>query len=218
MKELEDLGICAPLGDSPVESPVQQYDADTMVAIRAVSGISGLTTATTEKALNLLGSGVNAEQTASALGVTPARISQLLAEENFAGLVAGLRYKNLQKHNVRDNAYDSLEDKLLAKLEKAMPLLIKPESILKAISVVNNAKRRGQSAPQQANTQLNIVTLVMPNVIAQRFAVDINNQVTKAGEQNLLTMQSGNLLSRVEAAQEAALKDKVKELTYVHSL
>lgn len=166
---------------------------------------SGLTSNVEERALLLLGSGVQSEAVASALGVTPSRIAQLLSEKHFADSVAELRYENLQKHNIRDEKYDSLEDRLLTKLDKALPLLMKPESILKAINIVNNAKRRGQSAPQQVTNQQNIVNLVLPAIIKEKFAIDINNQVTKAGEQELLTMQSGNLLKQVEDAEEARL-------------
>jgi hypothetical protein len=150
--------------------------------------------------MQLLGSGINSDQVASALGVTPSRIAQLLAEESFAVKVAALRYESLQKHNKRDGAYDSLEDKLLDKLERSLPLLIKPESILKAIAIVNGAKRRGQSAPQQVTNTQNIVQLIMPQVIADKFTTNLDNQVVKAGEQELLTMPSGNLLKQVEEA------------------
>lgn len=225
MKELLDLGmmdsdtgLSAP---SKEESEASTLDKDCAIIaaaeraelVKSVSGISGLTTSTTERALSLLGSGVNAEQASSALGVTPARISQLLAIEHFAGAVAKLRYTNLQKHNVRDNAYDTLEDKLLAKMETALPLMVKPESILKALSIVNGAKRRGQSAPQQVNTQQQVVQLIMPTIIAQKFSVDINNQVVRAGDQSLLTMPSGNLLDRVEALQEASSHEEIPNVS-----
>jgi len=170
----------------------------------------GQTSSTEEKALHLLGSGVGAEQVAAALGVTPSRIAQLLAEESFAVKVASLRYESLQKHNKRDGAYDSLEDKLLAKLERQLPLLIKPESILKAIQIVNGAKRRGQSAPQQASTTQNVVQLIMPQVIVQKFTTNLDNQVIKAGEQELLTMPSGNLLKQVEEAEVARVAASVE--------
>ncbi len=166
----------------------------------------GQTSSTEEKALHLLGSGVSAEQVASALGVTPSRIAQLLAEESFAVKVAALRYESLQKHNKRDGAYDSLEDKLLEKLERSLPLLIKPESILKAIAIVNGAKRRGQSAPQQVTNTQNVVQLVMPQVIVQKFTTNLDNQVVKAGKQELLTMPSGNLLKQVEEAATSRLE------------
>ena len=66
-----------------------------------------------DRALSLLGSGISAESAATALGVSPSRISQLLSAPEFAEQVAELRYNNLQQHNHRDANYDSLEDKLL---------------------------------------------------------------------------------------------------------
>ena len=171
----------------------------------------GVSTSVEERALSLLGSGVPAESVASALGVTPARISQLLAVESFSTRVAALRYENLQKHNVRDERYDSLEDKLLERLERSLPLLIKPESILKAVTVVNGAKRRGQSTPEQVTNTQNIVNLVLPSVIADKFSVNVNNQVTKAGDQELLTMASGNLLKQVEEATAARIEHTPSE-------
>lgn len=158
---------------------------------------SGATTNVQEKALKLLGAGVAAEQVASAIGVSPSYISQLLAEKHFADKVSDLRYAALQKHNTRDGKYDSLEDKLLDKLERAMPLMVRPDTIMKAMQVVNGAKRRGSSGPATVNNTQNIVNLMLPSVITQRFATDINNQVIKAGDQSLLTMPSSQLLKQL---------------------
>jgi lipoprotein-anchoring transpeptidase ErfK/SrfK len=162
----------------------------------------GLTTSIEDRALQLLGSGISAEATANALGVTPSRISQLLSEQQFTDKVATLRYENLQKHNTRDGAYDSMEDVLLDKLEQAIPFMLKPGEILKALQVTNAAKRRGQSSPDQVVNQQNIVNLVLPEIIAQRFTVNIDNQVTRAGDQELHTMPASNLLKSVELANE----------------
>ena len=166
----------------------------------------GSTSPLEDRALSLLGSGVSSEAVATALGVTPGRVSQLLANKEFAAQVADLRYENLQSHNVRDGKYDSLEDRLLDKLEKSMTLMVRPETILKAISTVNGAKRRGQSAPEQVTNSQTIVNLVLPVQIAQKFTTNINNQVTKAGDQELITIASGNLLKQVEEAEELRLE------------
>jgi hypothetical protein len=154
---------------------------------------------TEEKALSLLGAGINAEQAASALGVTPSRISQLLSNEEFAGKVAELRYQNLTKHNERDASYDSLEDKLREKLEKQLGLIMKPDQIIRALHVVNNLKRRGQSAPDQIVNQQNIVSITIPTQIIQKFTTNVNNQVIATSEQSLETIQSGTLLKQAEA-------------------
>jgi hypothetical protein len=164
--------------------------------------LQGASTSIEDRALILLGSGIAAEATANALGVTPSRISQLLSEQVFSDKVATLRYENLQQHNVRDSQYDNIEDSLLDKLEGSLPFMIKPADILKGISIINSAKRRGQSAPDQTINQQNIVNLVLPQIIAERFTVNINNQVTRAGDQELHTMPASNLLATVEREEE----------------
>jgi len=174
---------------------VQQAPA---ISVTNAKTKAGLTTSIEDRALTLLGSGISAEATANALGVTPSRISQLLSEQHFSNQVATLRYENLQKHNLRDNSYDSLEDKLLEKLENSLPFMLKPETILRAISTINGAKRRGQSAPDQTINQQNIVNLVLPAIIAEKFTVNIDNQVTRAGDQELHTMPAAELLKKVE--------------------
>ena len=172
--------------------------------------LPGQTSSTEERAIVLLGAGVPAENVASALGVNPSRIAQLLSDENFAEKVTVLRFQNLQKHNARDSAYDDLEDELVNKLKRSLPLMIKPETILKAIAVVNGAKRRGQASPDQVTNQQNIVNLTLPQTMINKFTVNVNNQVVKAGEQELLTMPSSELLNKVKPEE-----NNIKEATLI---
>lgn len=164
------------------------------------------TTANEDRALALLGSGVQPEAVAAALGVSPSRISQLLSNEAFAAQVAELRFNNLQKHNARDNKYDILEDKLLDKLERSIPLLLRPGEILKAIQTINGAKRRGQSAPEQIHNQQTIVNVVLPTQIIQKFTTNVDNQVIKIGDEDLQTIQSGSLLAQRENKEQPSDK------------
>lgn len=160
----------------------------------------------TDRAMQLLGAGVSTEAVAAALGVTPSAISQMLANETFADQVAQLRYNQLQQHNERDAKYDSVEDRLLAKLEGAIPLMMKPGDILGAIRIINGAKRRGQVAPEQVSNTAQIVSLVLPTAVINKVVnveTNIHNQVVSVGEQSLQTIQSSTLIKQVEAKQEA---------------
>lgn len=154
---------------------------------------------TEERAIKLLGSGLGPEQVATAVGVTPARISQLLSDQNFAQAVASLRFEALQKHNEIDASYDELEGALINKLADVLPLMMRPGEILNAIRIINGAKRRGQSAPEQVVHQNTVVNLVMPTQIIQKFSMNSNNQVTNVGSQTLETMQSSTLLASAKA-------------------
>lgn len=177
--------------------------------------------ATESRALQLLGNGYTAATVAAAVGVSESRISQLLSEEGFAEEVAALRFKNLQKHNEIDSSYDALEQKLLKQLEDVIPLLMRPLEIAKVLGIINNAKRRGAAAPEQINQQNQIVTLVMPTVIVQKFTTNSNNQVIQAGSQVLETIQSNTLLSRSSGKSSndtiTDTNSNVEEVNYVQT-
>lgn len=175
--------------------------------------MSTTTTTTEDRALQLLGAGVPPESVANALGVSPSRISQLLSDETFKEQVILLRYENLQKHNARDNAYDGLEDELLIKLRRSLPMIIRPAEILKALQVINAAKRRGQSAPESTVNQATIVNITLPAQVVTKFVTNVNNQVIKAGEQELITIQSGQLLSQVENKDQINALPDIEEKT-----
>lgn len=145
------------------------------------------------RALTLLGQGINPEMTASAVGLSVSRISQLLSDPEFAAQVSEARYKNLMKHNERDATYDEIEDILAKKFHDLLPFMCKPMEVLKGLREINALKRRGSSAPDSITQQQEVITLVMPVQIVNQYRVNATNQVIQAGDQELITIQSGNL-------------------------
>lgn len=176
------------------------------------------TTSTEERALALLGQGVAAEMVASAVGVSVSRISQLAADPEFAAKVATIRFENLSKHNERDNKYDRLEDSLVDRMESMIPMMYKPGEILKAIQVINAAKRRGSSEPNSILGLKEVVSLTMPTVLLNQFSqnvtVNIHNQVIKAGEQDLVTVQSVRMTDLLNAQKSDALTKQKEQVEY----
>lgn len=164
------------------------------------------------RALELLGSGVPQEATASALGVTASYISQLLSDVGFAAEVTKRKYELLSKHTQRDANYDLLEDDLIEKLNKAKALMFRPADILAAIKVINGARRRGTDSRESIIQQQNIVEITMPVQIVQQFTTNVMNQVIKTGDTDLITIQSGDLLKGVEAELDELQKESYKEL------
>lgn len=152
-----------------------------------------------DRAAALLGSGLPPATVAASLGCSESYLSQLLSTEVFAARVASLRYEALAKHNERDATYDSVEDDLLVRLKDCLPLMHKPMEILKAIQVINAAKRRGTSTPEAILEKQAVVTLVMPVQIVHKFTTNIQNQVIQAGSQELLTIQSGTLAAQMKS-------------------
>lgn len=157
------------------------------------------TSPTEERALSLLGQGCGPELVASAIGISISRVSQLLSDPIFAEKVAELRFKHLARHNERDQRADRIEDMLLEKLENIIPYLMDPMKIVMAYTKINAAKRRGSSSPEAITSQTTVVSLNIPSVVinqhisAQNIQVNTNNQVIRAGSQDLITVQSSNM-------------------------
>jgi hypothetical protein len=160
--------------------------------------------------LKLLGSGHGPEVVSNACGVTVSYVSQLLSEPEFAAQVSELRFANLQKYNELDEQYDTMEQQLVKQLSDILPLIMRPMELIKAISVINAVKRRGQSAPEQVTNQTTIVNLQMPVQIIQKFTTNSNNQVINAGNQTLETMQSNTLLNSAKQRASDRLLEGVR--------
>ena len=160
-------------------------------------------TSTEDRALALLGQGVGPEMVASAIGVSVSRISQLLSQTEFAAAVADLRFQNLSKHNERDSKYDLLEDALIEKMKDCMIFMTRPMEIARVLQIINQAKRRGASAPEAITNQQTVVNLIMPTNIYQKFTVNANNQVIQAGQQQLITVQSGQMAGLLDTARQS---------------
>src|SRR5574343_379946 len=160
---------------------------------------------TEERALTLLGQGLGPEVVASALGVTTSVISQLLSQTEFAAKVAEARFRNLSKHNERDNAYAALEDQLLEKMRDLLPFMVRPMEVAKVLQILNAAKRRGSSAPEHITNQQTVIQLTIPTTMVKQFTVNSANQVIQAVQNALLTLQSAALPSLVDALKQKAL-------------
>ena len=177
----------------------------------------GTSSATRERALVLLGSGVSVDATAAACGVSASAISQLLSLDDFSAAVAEIRFKELQKHNAQDTQYDDIESQLTEKFKQSIPLMMRPMEILKGLQVINAAKRRGASAPESIHDKQTVVSITLPSVILNNFTssdltVNLHNQVVKIGDTDLTTMQSGTLLGIHKSAQQ--VQSTPKELIH----
>ena len=171
-----------------------------------------------QRALELLGQGIAASVVASAVGVTEGRVSQLLADEEFARKVAELRFAHLTAQTQLDVKADKLEDRLLNKIEKTLDSLYKPGELLNAYRILNSAKRKGAMVPVDSATQQGrVVSITIPTVIQNKFVTSSINQVVQVmdmegNEKSLVTASSGSLAAlserrKLEAGVSRLLED-----------
>lgn len=173
------------------------------------------------KAITLLGDGIEQVRVASALGLSESRISQMMSQEHFAEEVRNIRFSKSQKMSKMDEAYDDLESKLQERMAKMLPMLLKPQDVLRALEVTNRARRRNGDLAPAAIDSAQIVKLTMPNWVINNFTspqvvvggkVDPGliesterNQIIRVGDQELITVQPGHLSRVVEGVKNVQI-------------
>lgn len=150
------------------------------------------------RALEMLGNGLPPNVVASALGISDSYISQLLGEESFSMQVTAKRYTTLQAATSRDRGYDDIEDALIAKMKELLPLMYKPMEVLRAITVINAAKRRGADAPDNTVIHQTVVQLTLPQAITAKFVTNVNNQVVEVDSKALITIEASQLTHKLQ--------------------
>ena len=103
---------------------------------------------------------------------------------------------------MRDNIYDELEDITLQKLRRAIKsgMIVKPEMLLKALKIFNEAKRRGSASTNNITDTGDIVQINIPQIVKQTFVTNINNQVVQVGDRELETISADKLQKSLEGS------------------
>lgn len=148
----------------------------------------------------LLGTGLSNEIVASAVGCDPSYISQLLSDEVFAARVTLLRTEALTANTTRDRNIDGIEDALISKLEQMVEdsLIYKPNDVLRAFAVINNAKRRGVSAAESLVINHTVVKLQIPQHVVKEFIQNAQGEIVEVEGQTLVTMPAHMLLKNLQ--------------------
>lgn len=152
-----------------------------------------------DKIKDMLGGGLQAHQVASAVGVTPAYISQLLAEPEFALAVAELRTKELTQSKEIDDTYDSLERQALEKLQDLLPCFMNPKHIIDTLRFLNSAKRKtALTTGSQQIGNVNIVKIDMPMILVDSYKINMAGGMVEVAGRSLRPLPSVDLLKTLK--------------------
>lgn len=154
------------------------------------------------KILKLIGRGnCNQAQAAKACGVDESRVSQLMAEPDFQLQVAQMIQEAVEDATQIDANYNDTEKLLSERLKSAAGMMFSPDSILRTLKFVNEAKKR--SAPIGAGVNgingngvaVNVTMLMLPTAMRHEYTINPNGEVLEVNGQELVTLNSGSMES-----------------------
>lgn len=148
----------------------------------------------------MLGNGLEPGVVASAIGVTPAYISQLLAEPAFALAVSEKRTMELTQAKSIDEKWDLFEEALLAKLQDLVPYFSSPKQILEALRVANSAKRKTalNTNPNGNGAGKTYVQINMPRIIINKYKINMAGGMVEVEGRSLQPMPSAELIKTLK--------------------
>ena len=175
-------------------------------------------TTTAEKIKALLGDGLSNEVVATAVGVSPSYISQLMADRLFADEVIALRTQALTAASGRDRSWDGLEDKLLDRLHQIVDqhMIYKPQDLIRTLHVVNGAKRRGNPVHEQLTVNKTVVSIRLPTVVVNQYrkndASEVIEVTTPEGiTQTLATMPAIALMRKLSESHPGTSYEQIRK-------
>ena len=171
--------------------------------------------------LHYLAIGLTPTEVAKATGVTPAYVSQLLKEEDFAAELDKKRAVHFEDKRKTDDNYDKLEslatEQLVNMVEKK--LFVKPQDLLKIATMANGATRRvaptigaTQEVSSVTHVTINLPLMALPNMQPTALVKTADNQVIEMGGKTLVPMASALLIRKQQEAAVKKLAAPVAEL------
>lgn len=164
-----------------------------------------------QRIIQLMVAGVSDAQIADAVGITPQYLHELRGQDaSFAHALEIAQASEAIQSS--DRKLNTLEDKVRDRLDVAIDTVVDPMKLARVFQVLNGARRRGAPTQEVGGQHISItlpVTLINNIQALDGVVTDINKQVVKVGDTDLVTIQS-NMLDRMVAAS----KTNVKELSY----
>lgn len=161
-----------------------------------------------ERIINLLASGLCAEQVATIIGCTPARISQLLKEEAFS-LKLKVKTDEVAEGDIEEISltakYHAAESALIQQVMEMAPLA-ELRDVTAALRVVGERRIQKEIArnpsPLGGTPVYNtVIQLSLPNHALPEIAITKQKEIISIGDRNLAPMTSTgvtNLFKKIE--------------------
>lgn len=127
-----------------------------------------------QKILGFLASGVPPSAAASAAGVDPSYVSQLLDNEQFKLQLYEKSAARLQKDVEHDTKIETVEARALAAIEQKLPFVRSALEAARIFQILNNSKKRALANAAPADSNLGGVTIVLPRAIAKTMELRLN--------------------------------------------
>ncbi len=160
----------------------------------------------------LLGQGLQQSIVASAVGCDPSYISQLMEREEFKNDVLVARAGKAEGGVKRDNSWDEVEDKALARALETIHLIHRPTDLIRIAAMANTAKRRATESSNGSESASATVNLVLPKGANVIFQMNSQAQVVEVDGRSTAALPTQHLTKMMAERREEKAQQGVVEV------
>lgn len=151
----------------------------------------------------LLGCGLPTTVVASTVGCDPSYVSQLLEDDEFKSGVLLARAQQTEELVTRDKNWNAVEDLALEKALQMLPLVSRPNDLIRIATFANAAKRRAGEYTGMHESQAAVVNITLPAGASVHFQMNANSQVVEVDGRSMASLPTKHLTERLKERREA---------------
>lgn len=164
----------------------------------------------TEQIVEFLSKGFNNVQVSQICGCTPSYVSQV-AEERAEDIAVARAIVTIQKQEI-DKSLNDLEESVLERLKAVLPFETNTTVLLRALQVLNTAKRKSEPEPIVSHNTTNVANqtiLVMPTRFIQ--PVQTEDSIVLNGNNEIVEIEGRPLINASSNAINNMLNSQILE-------
>lgn len=146
------------------------------------------------KLVSFLAAGVPPSAAASAAGVTPAYVTQLLDDEEFRTAVVEASAKSLEDAIAKDTKVEDIKAKALRVIEQKLPFVRSALEATRIYQILDSTKKQAPTGTQQnGQAGITMVNIILPKAAGMSLKLNGLNQVIEVEGRTMATLPSREL-------------------------
>lgn len=162
------------------------------------------------KLVGFLAAGVPPSAAASAAGVTPAYVTQLLDDDEFRSAIVEASAASLEAAIAKDTKVEDIKTKALRVIEQKLPFVRTALEAARIYKMLDDTKKQAPTGNQQTGQAgITMVNIFLPRAAGGSLKLNTLNQVIEVDGKTMATLPSRELPAL--AASQVAIKNAMEQ-------
>lgn len=149
-----------------------------------------------DKILQAVVAGISQTAIAQMMNVSDGLISQVINTDEFQIRLRQKRATQMAQAAIRQEKLESLQDKLIDKVDNLIPFITKPTEATAALRAIAEVAKNNMPMTGETQEASNVVTIYMPTAIGVNFQLNSQNEVIDIDGRTIVGANATQIMER----------------------